>query len=353
MAQSKVKRIYAFDFLRIISACAVVMIHVSVDFIKEYDNSTVEFLWGNIFSAVSRFAVPVFLMISGALMLDEDKNLSTKKIMKSTLSILALTFSWSFIYALGYDVIKPILFGEPISLSGVADTFFNGHYHMWFLYVLIGLYLITPILRFFIKKENATLIRNYLIFSVIICFVLSFMNVVLNRTIKQQDVLSDFVSNFSIGYIYEYIVYYIMGWYITKVKINKPTRSFIYAGSVVGLIGTIIGTHLHFGQGFDEYFTSNNSPNVFVYSLAVFIFVYNLFERKNITMGPFWLKVSQLTFGVYLVHCIFLFALKMICEDIDSALIEILVVFAGGTLLSFVTVFIMSKIPLVKKLIRA
>ena len=352
MAQKEMKRIYSFDILRIVAVCAVVMIHISADFIKEYDNNTMEFIWGNVFSALSRFAVPVFLMISGALMLDTNRDISTKKIMKSTVGILVLIFSWSFIYTLGYNVLRPLVFNEPLCFSDIINTFFNGHYHMWYLYVLVGLYLITPLLRCFVKKENAGLVRGYLVFSVIIYFVVLFVNELLNGCLNQENILVDFVGNFRLNYIYEYIVYYILGWYIVNIGFEKSTRVVIYISGIVGLITTFVGTHIHFGNGYSDYFTSNNSLNVFLYSLTVFVFVHYLFENKNLTLGIFWIKTSRLTFGVYLIHCIFLFALKIVCDRIDIVVFEILATFIACVVVSFVSVFIISKIPLVKKLVR-
>ena len=347
-----VKRKFSLDFLRIVAVCAVVMIHISADFIKEFENSTSAFLFGNIFVSISRFAVPVFLMISGALMLDENKELPAKRIIKSTKNILILTFSWSLLYAIGYDVIKPILFDEPFSVWDFLDTLFNGHYHMWYLFVLMGLYLITPLLRSFIKKENERMIRNYLVLSVVICFVASLINEWIN-SYGAQDVVSEFVANFRLDCIYEYLVYYILGWYVANVGFKGITRIFIYIGGFIGLIVTLLGTHFYFGNYQNGYFFSNNSPNILLYSLAVFVFVYYLFESKQYTLNAFWLKASRLTFGVYLIHCAFLFVLKRVCERLfDSALLEILATFVGGVVLSFIAVFIISKIPLIKKLIR-
>ena len=71
----KKERIIAFDFLRIIAALAVVMSHSAIA-------TDVSFSDGVIFDSLSRFAVPVFLMISGALMLDEKKTLTTKDTFK-------------------------------------------------------------------------------------------------------------------------------------------------------------------------------------------------------------------------------------------------------------------------------
>ncbi len=348
----KTKRIYSFDVLRILASCAVIMIHTSADIIKEFDNNTTDFILGNALNSLSRFAVPVFLMISGALMLDENKKTSTKKIIKSALNILILTFSWSFIYSVAYDVIKPIVFGESISIPNILNTFFNGHYHMWYLYALIGLYLVTPLLRFFIKKENSNLIKNYLFLSIIICFLFSFINAFCNIYFSAQDEINDFINNFRFDYIYEYLIYYIMGWYIVNVGFTKKTRMLIYATGIASLVTSFITTQLFYSLEKSHYFHSNASLNVFIYSVSIFTFVHYLFEKKEISLNPFWVKISNFTFGVYLIHCVYLFIFKTISERFDSSLTVIITTFVGSVLLSFLTVFIISKIPIIKKLIR-
>lgn len=66
------------DVLRVIAIAAVIMIHVSASFVNFY-NSSLDFALGNIFDSISRLAVPIFLMISGALMLNEEKEFNCKK----------------------------------------------------------------------------------------------------------------------------------------------------------------------------------------------------------------------------------------------------------------------------------
>ena len=72
-------RVCSFDLMRIIAICAVILIHISADYVKSYPNDSIEFISNNILCSCSRFAVPVFLMISGALMLNEEKKLVTTK----------------------------------------------------------------------------------------------------------------------------------------------------------------------------------------------------------------------------------------------------------------------------------
>ena len=350
MITEKTERVYSFDLLRILANCAVVMLHTSAIYISDFGSGSVEFAWGNVFSSLSRFAVPVFLMISGALMLDEKKVMSTGKVMRSTVNILLLTVSWSAVYALVYDIVKPFLLHGTVSLSSAFNTIVNGYYHMWYLQALVGLYLVTPLLRTFIKKENALLIRNYLLFSVAICFLIPFMNYGISKLGVQRNLLAEIMTKYPLTYVYDYLVYYVLGWYIAHVGMEKRSRYAVYIGGLLGLAATYVGTRLFFAPGVDEYFLANNSLNIFLYSFAVFTFVYNSFRNRK--LNAFGVKLSGLTFGVYLIHCIYLSFFNVICRRFDSAPLGIFTLFTGTVLLSFLSVFVMSRIPLLKKLVR-
>lgn len=351
MNKTSCTRVYFFDFMRIIAAFAVIMIHISADFIKGFDVATAEFVCGNVFSCVSRFAVPVFLMISGALMLDEKKYLPPKKMLGYAANITVLTFTWAFLYAVMYYVVKPFAFHETFSFQAVVRAMFFGHYHMWYLFLTIGMYLITPLLRCFINIANAPLIRKYLILSGTVCFVVPFLNEIVNLFAVEQNTLTAFVGKFHLDFACEYLIYYVLGWYIANVEIKKNTRIFLYFCGFAGLMCTYIGTKSFPVEG--SYYLSNSSLNVFLYSSALYVYIYYLFNQKQYTLNAFWIKISNFTFGAYLIHCIYLFALKLLCRGIQPAIVQILVTFVCSTLLSFVTVFVMSKIPYIKKLVRA
>lgn len=347
------QRIHSFDFMRILAVCGVIMIHISADFVKDSPVGSMNFLYGNLFNSLSRFAVPIFLMISGSLMLNQDKDLSTNKILKSALNIFSLLVAWSLIYSIGYNIVKPIVFKDPISLSDFFDTLFNGHYHLWYLFALVGLYALSPILRFFIKRENATLIRNYLIFMVIVCFVVSFTNEIVNIYTSTENIVSDYVSNFELNYIFEYLIYFILGWYLNNIELSKKARIAIYIGGIIGLVSTFVCAQIFFVPGADDtYFYSNDSLNVFLYSVAVFVFIHSFFKNRNLTASRFVQQLSKLTFGVYLIHCIFLFGFKLLFKNIAFAPLAMCAIFVTTVLASFATVKIMSKIPVIKKLIR-
>lgn len=352
---TNLNRIYSFDIMRIVAVLAVIMIHTSAPFATSVNNGTSAFMWGNVFDSLSRLAVPLFVMISGSLMLNENRHISPEKCFKSALNIFILLVVWSAMYSFGYNIAKPLLSNEPIILENFFSAVFKGHYHMWYLFMIIGLYLITPVLRLFVKLENLRIIRWYVLFSIAICFCVPFINEFVNIFVGGENVFLDYITLYRFDFTYEYLTYYILGWYISNVNINKNRRIAIYCTGIVGLIATVICTQLFFNdpENMSNQFYSNDMINVLCYSVAVFIFLYYRFKNTDFSKKhTYILTLSTLTFGVYLIHCVYLFVFKAITSKLSNAPIEIIITFICTAVFSFITAFVMSKIPFIKKLIR-
>ena len=147
-------RIYSYDIMRFIAILAVIMIHTSAIFVISSDGTTADFVLANVLDSLSRFSVPLFLMISGALMLNEKKEIDNKKIFRSAAGFFVLLVVWSIIYSLYDTVLLPYLSSSPISIKSAILSAIKGYGHLWYLYVTVGLYLITPVLRLFVKLKN-------------------------------------------------------------------------------------------------------------------------------------------------------------------------------------------------------
>lgn len=353
-ANSTNNRIDSFDVMRIVAICAVILGHTSSDYVKSYSNNSLEYISNNLLNSYCRFAVPVFFMISGALMLNEYKQISNKKIIRAALNIFILLLVWNIFYSVTLCIIKPLAFKEDISIFSIVHTLFYGHYHMWYLFVLIGLYLMTPLLRTFIRRDNLPLITAYLNFSIVISFVLPFVNQMLNLYTVHENLLKNYISQYQLKYFYDGMIYYILGWYFLNAEIQKRTRITIYICGVLGFWATVICSQIYYDntKGPINFFYDNNSLAVFLYSIAVFTFLHNLLMRKNFKANTTVLKLSSLVFGVYLIHPVFLFTLKNIFRNIGPAPLDTIAVFLGATPLSFFSVFVVSKIPIIKKMIR-
>lgn len=343
------ERNLSLDITRIIAVLAVVMIHTSAKFVSSYKTIPSGFLWGNIFDSMSRIGVPLFVMISGALMLDENRNVSIRSLLlKNIKNIIFLLLFWSLLYCSVYYIAFPLIKGVSLNYRTIIYSIVMGYYHMWYLYMIIGLYLITPFLRKFVNKRNKDLIWLFFIVSILTQFSQPILN---GLALRWEDIsyLVKFIESFHLDFFGGFITYYIIGWYLTNFEIKR--KWVFYCLGIISLIITIV-----YVQITKDYSNAYSNINLFIllYSVAIFIAL-NCGKRwvlknrlKNIIV-----TLSKLSFGVYIIHPLFLNAFSRFFEYTNNPLLYILVKFGVGIVLSFAICFVVSKIPLVRKIIRA
>ncbi len=119
MAEGQMQRKVYSDYLRVFATLAVIIIHVSSQNWATTNVNGFEWQFFNFADSVSRWAVPVFVMISGSLFLSRDipvKKLYTKYILRMAISYLV----WTCLY----------------NLLSVP------RYHMWYILMIIGIYML-------------------------------------------------------------------------------------------------------------------------------------------------------------------------------------------------------------------
>lgn len=337
------------DLARIIAALAVVMVHVSADFVTSYPHGSVGYLAGCIFDALSRLGVTFFVMISGVLMLDESKDIPSKKFAKYIRNILTLFLAWSLIYALAYGVFIPLSKGTAV-VSGkeFIRSLFFGHYHMWYLLMIIGLYAITPVLRLIAQKQHAKKVLFLIVLS------MSFQGVKLLHLYLCQfypalGAWNEFINKFHADYLVGYIAYYLMGWYIVNVGITKKWRTAIYALGGVGIVCTILLTQIRpFAYGIAFY---ELSPLNFFFHIALFDSIVQYYKGGD-KLNSLLQKGGKLTFGVYMVHVIVLYLYDCLFTSSYNAFLCIPIKWLAVCAVSFGFTYLLSKIPFLKKLTR-
>ena len=137
------------DNSRIIAIFAVVMLHVAAGVVTGTDIGTTNWWFGNIYDSGVRWSVPVFVMISGALLLDPNKKEDLLTFYKKRLSkIFIPILIWTFLFLI-WAFLKGQISGNEISIIHLLKRILSGkpHYHMWFLYMILCLYLFTPFFR--------------------------------------------------------------------------------------------------------------------------------------------------------------------------------------------------------------
>lgn len=344
------QRNIGLDITRVIAILAVVMIHISAEFVIPYDNTTAEFFWGNVFDSISRIGVPLFVMISGSLMLDEKRNITIKKLLfKNIKSIGCLLLFWSVLYCSIYDIIFPLINGETLNLLNIIVSIIMGHYHMWYLYMMIGLYLVTPFLREFIKKRNKYLILLFVLVSILTQFSQPILN---SLSLVWGDIIyiTKFIEKFNLEFFSGYITYYILGWYLMNMPVKKKRLFyFLGASSLVIIILYVLVTR--------DYSNIYSEMNILVllYSIAVFIGLNCEKDWTKIVDGnlkTIIVIMSKLSFGVYIIHPLFQTIVSRIFTYTKLPLIYIFCYYVTVIVLSFGSSYIASKIPIVRKLFR-
>ena len=132
------QRVCCFDLLRVISIFFVIVIHVTSVGLRACDTMTGAWMANALINSISRWSVPVFFMVSGALFLDPNKQLSIKKLYtKNILRIAICIVVWGFFYSILDQYLYGTLSAKSVLITVYGILTGNTGYHMWFLYTLI------------------------------------------------------------------------------------------------------------------------------------------------------------------------------------------------------------------------
>jgi len=327
----KVEREYSFDVMRVIAMFMVITIHVSNIYSRSYGViSDWSYLFSLIYNTITRVSVPIFFMISGALLL--DKKFNKKKYIERIKRFLIVIIVWDLVYLIwDYFVLgmtySPLykLFIEPFRA------------HLWFLYSIILLYVFQPLLRKILsinKKFNIVLFILWLVFCTLSMF---------NSTIASFFSLFSNMGYFVVGkYLYDYV------------KKNDLSKFNIIM--IVMMILSFAGSIYLNSFASEKYnmfynmFLAYRTPYIILASLLFFILIYNLFHDKKV--NKYIVILSEVSFGVYLIHGMFLDISHILFNyyGVSSLIgIPLFTVFIG--ICSVLTVYILRKNKILKKVL--
>lgn len=343
---SKERVVYA-DVLKIFASFSVVFLHVAAGGWGSAAIETYEWKVFNIYDSMLRFGVPVFVIASGMFLLNPEKNLNIGDIYKKYIPRIVICFlSWSFLYA-----IYPVISGKAqFEQEMFLREFIFGHYHMWYLYMIVGLYIITPLLRKITQDKKST--EYFILLSVIFAFVLPF----LPKAFQLKD-FEMFVRKFEVSMVLGYSGYFVLGYYIDNYEMKSTTRKIIYMAGILGVVATAVFTSmisLKSGKA-DAMFYSYLFPNVLACSIAVFVFF--KYHVSKLNLSPKCLKavgvLSACSFRIYLVHDffnIFLYDAGISAMNYNPVF-SVPVIASAVFAISFITSYIIGKIPFLNKIL--
>lgn len=341
--KKKRERIWYWDILRIAAVVCLVIRHISTasfDFVEPLGSKWWVF---NCYGSLVAWMVPVYLMLSGASFLDPEKPVTIKALYTKNILRMFIAFVvWSILYAV-YNLVS----GQDL-MTPVPEMLFTGHFHLWFLPMIMGVYMLVPVFRLMTKTLTGT---AYMFFTSLVISVAIPMMQDLGWT-PDQEVLT-WMNN--VGFISSHVCFFFAGYLFHKADLTKGQRVFLYVLAILATIAVFTGTwRLTALEGaHNEDMQSDSNLLTGIQGIALFVWVKERCRGKTFSpaVQNALRSFSSLTFGVYLVHVMFIALLDRFgfSPITYNAGWMIPLVFCLVTPLSFLTTWLIRKIPVVGK----
>ncbi len=287
--------------------------------------------------------------------LDPKREVSIKKLYcKNIFRIFVALLFWGIIYQTS-NVAKRLFFENAdasVATIEALKEFVLGPawYHLWFLYLIIALYILVPLIRIFTKHAET---RHYRYLFILFIFFGCTLPLLQELILCANKSLSIYI--FNLKELPGYCCYFILGFFLAKHDVPKKLRKALYLMALISFFIQFVGTSLisyKYGQASEilhKYFT----PNVAIQAMAIFLYIKD-FESKITSSRRATRLIGLLgkySFGMYLVHDFFngifyrigLFSINI--PPILSIPFRTFLTF----IMSFLVVCVLARIPIVKK----
>lgn len=278
-------RFERLDSARWLAAMAVVLLHcASQGLSDESAHGTLAWTAANIFDSAMRWCVPVFVMISGALLLEPDKAPPLRVFYGRRMARIVLPLIFWTVFYLGWRIVSAQLDDADVPWTAWAKMVADGkpYYHLWYLYMLLGLYLFTPFVR---RAYQASSPRTRLL-AVSLILGIAVIQSAMDSGREQ--------TGFFLTWFAPFLGYFLLGRLLFDGHVRLPYAVLLLVTSIAA---TAVGVHaMSSPTDLNTYFYSNFSLTVPVMAIAVYHLVLH---------GPRLPRLSAwvpLTFGIYLIH---------------------------------------------------
>ena len=335
--KNKKREVY-IDILRILACIMVIFNHTNErGFYKILTLTGRPYIWRSFFSILCKCAVPIFFMISGALLLKKEESIKDtyKRIPKILIDLI--------LFSLIYIYIDSIL---------ILST---SYWHLWYLYAYIAFIITLPFMRKFAKSLDFKTSIYLLVLSLLTMGINPIVNnylIKLNNNLLPYWTLTNIFIYPIIGYILENIID------IKKIKLKH-----IIGIWIILIISIIIGEvceHyflLKYPASKDETFLTNFS---LLHALTFFVTIKYFVKGIHINKLCYSIitETGKNVFGIYLIHILFLCKIPFfnnIWTNLEQGVIGVHIgVFITCILVFLICnliIYILRKIPLIKKLL--
>lgn len=321
------------EIIRIISIFLVIILHVTNRFLLNSFNANKIIL---IFiNSITRISVPLFFMISG--IVNIPKKFDKIKYLKRIFRMIIILIIWTLVY----------YFINNYKITSLIHAIFSYlKPHLWYMYALIGLYIVTPFISKMLDNldnyEEKLFTKLWLIFSgiyYILKVILELFNI--DTTITHP------IPIFNATY---YLGYYITGYLIYKnkenIKYNKILLCIIAISCIIinGILTSIISMNNNsYYQGFFGY---SNILIIMPSIILLYLFLDKIKDKDYKSIK----YICPYIFGIYLIHILILDKLIKYLS-ISNTIIGCIIYTILSFIISYIIIFIIKKTPYINKYI--
>ena len=344
------KRITYLDIMRIVACVLVVMVHVSAQHLEDITISAGSFMVHSAYNTLAFSGVALYLMISGALILDPSKRYSIKDCVIKSIHTFGLYFFWKLIFMI-FDAIQ---YHQTMDGAFFKETFINlikgrGYYHLWFLPAIAIIYLFVPLIKKSVEDSMKTCI-----YYVVIFFILAIMAPTLfNFDFKFKYTIMDFFNNNDFSLFTGYLGFFVLGHLLHRYG-DRLSRKMITIIYILGIISLPVAALLDYSLSSESIRSmAMNTPfsvPSFIMTTAIFLLIKNIKwnDRKHNHAST----LAGLTLGIYLIHPMIIIASSALGLTSASfvAVLSIPVISLLITVVSGIIIFLLTRIPVIKRL---
>lgn len=323
------------DVLRISACMMVVMSHCCDGFVAMFDADRTSFITGTLIGSMMRASVPLFVMMTGTLLLPIRPGVTLGGFYRKRIGRIAVPLIF---WSLALPLLAFVYFNGPGASSANASVdmasytsegLFNRLWTwilnfnfdttpLWYLYMLAGLYLILPIADAWLKQASRKDERNFLLVwgaTLFLPYLKLFAPYIgYAGNYGNMDIFGgcDWNAFGTFHYVSGFLGYIVLAHYLIRYPLQWSTKKLYAVNAALFAIGYAItaGGYIWMQSLFPgdyaylEIVWLFNGPNVFLMTFAAF----TTFQRLAAAPRP-WLKyLASLTFGIYLCHFIFIMA---------------------------------------------
>ena len=284
-----------FDLIRVASMAAVVYLHTAAGGLRQSEDMA---LWNlsNLLSSLAVAAVPLFFMISGALLLGSEKTDDPAYLLRRRLPRVAVPgLCWSLLVVGGVWLSQG---GEAALLKLVNLPSISVITPYWFLYALIPMYLLSPLLKRLTDHMEERHWRYLLGLWVVVTLGLNQLSRFLPdpwyALLRENQTLN-------VSLLEGYLGYFLLGAWLDRME-RPPARRILLAAALGSWAVIALGTWGVFlvTGVYGEQFATYRGVFTMVLSASLFLLFRDAFRGRR--SGRAAVLLSACSFGVYLAH---------------------------------------------------